>query len=1025
MDQIKILHISDLHYGKDKSILAIIDKFLEDINKLQDNIDIVIFSGDLVQCGDTKLLNDATKNFIDPLLNKLNLTINDFFIVPGNHETNRNNISTYEKIIKQNYTEEILKGIFTLSDDKSFIKKLEEFNQFKKNLNQEYILFNDIYSTHKKNIKGKNIGISCLNSTLFCRKDDSEKDEGNLVISKFQILDAVESIKDNEFKICVFHHGIEDLKDRMDIESILYKNYDLLLTGHVHKEQIEEHVINGQGIVKSIAGCLYGGSNYYNGYSILTISEEEIKINFRCYYPERDEYDKDLKHFKNGEYIVKRKDKISQKKLSINYDMIKWTEEKASKKLLSNSTLCDAPKKIEAIFVEPTFSLKSQSETLLKENGIIDSKEKEKEKKIYIKDVLKNKENYVFLGEKESGKTTLINYMILKLLKQNIDDKIIPIYFRGDTFKTNKNFTNEILKYLVTAGAKNVDYHDVEKLLEEGRFSIFIDDFNIDSSAKLDEIEEKIKKYPNNKFLIFIKNNYGFIDLNIEKKINELNFPKTLLYTKGFNKKQIKELTLKWKKQKEIDNQNINKLIKNIDKIGVARTPHILSLILLVTENRSNFLPENKALLLDVFFDILLEKMNFNTIFGSINYNTKINYLSYVARLMKERKKKEFPRNILELETLTYANNLNLQLDKVSEFVDQFIKRGIFYEEDKKISFKYQSFYEFFIAKQKTESDSFREIIFNEETYFCTPEEIEYYSGLKSGNSYSLEKIFGYLNSKINIDEQKIKEYEFNIQKVQFSTEKILEKVEENKSNSDELIQEEEIEIKPRYSKECLERNENEISNNEKYIITLKLLSNIFRNCYLVENKELRQKVFDTLILNYSYLLMEIDTKFKNSILNDEKIEEFIRIIICTLFSEYFIDNLASEKIILFLKDKLKEKKKNSRIALFILQILYLNSFVEESLEESLNYVEFENNILFLGILQLNLLKYYFSKKCSDNEVELLKKVLKKIYMKKHLENKKKNNNYIPRKNLEAQISEKVNSVMKLNNGLKLEEDNF
>ena len=45
--------------------------------------------------------------------------------------------------------------------------------------------------------------------------------------------------------------------------------------------------------------------------------------------------------------------------------------------------------------------------------------------------------------------------------------------------------------------------------------------------------------------------------------------------------------------------------------------------------------------------------------------------------------------------------------------------------------------------------------------------------------------------------------------------------------------------------------------------------------------------------------------------------------------------------------------------------------------------------------------------------------------MKKHLENKKKNNNYIPRKNLEAQISEKVNSVMKLNNGLKLEEDNF
>jgi len=1011
MDKIRILHISDLHYGKEKDILIIIEKFFEDLDKIKNNIDMVIFSGDLVQYGNTDLLKEANEKFIVPLLEKLKLTINDFFIVPGNHETNRNNISSHEKIIKKNYDEKTLQDIFNFSDGMLFIKKLEEFNQFKKDLKQDSVIFNDIYSTHKKNVKGKSIGISCLNSTLFCRKDDTEIDEGNLIISTFQISKAIESIKENDFKICVFHHGMEYFKDRIEIESILHKNYDLLLTGHVHKEKIEEHIINGQGIVKSIAGCLYGGSDYFNGYSILTISEEEIKINLRCYYPERNEYDKNLKYFKDGEYTIKRKNKTNQKKLSINYDMIKWTEEKASKKLLSNSTLCEAPKKIEDIFVEPIFSLKSQSETLLEESGVIENKEKEK--KIYIKNILENKGNYIFLGEKESGKTTLINYMMLKILKNNIDDKIIPIYFKGENFKSNKNFINEILKYLVAAGAKNVDYNDVKKLLEEGRFNIFIDDFNIESTTKLDEIEEKIIEYNNNRFLIFIKNNYGFIDLNIEKKINGLNFSKTLLYTKGFNKKQIKELTLKWKKEKEIDNKNIDKLIKNIDKIGIARTPHILSLILLVTENRSNFLPENKALLLDVFFDILLEKMNVNTIFSSINYNTKINYLSYIAKLMKEERTKEFLRTNLEYKTLEYANNLNLQIDKVSEFIDQFIKRGIFYEEDKKISFKYQSFYEFFIAKQMTESDIFREIIFNEETYFCTPEEIEYYSGLKSGNSYSLKKIFEYLNFKKNIDEEKIKKYEFNIHNFQFPTEQILEKVEKSRSN--ELIQaEEDIEVKPRYSKECQEINEKEISNDEKYIITLKLLSNIFRNCYLVEDKELRKKVFDTLILNYSYLLMKIDTNFKKRILNNEKIEEFFRMIICALFSEYFIDNLASEKIILFLKDKLEEKNKNSRISIFILHILYLNSFVEESLTASLNYVKVENNILFLGILQLNLLKYYFSKKCSNNEVELLKKILKEIYMKKHLENKKKNNNYIPRKKLEAQISQKVNSVMKL-----------
>ncbi|MDQ9826366.1 hypothetical protein RFZ44_24015, partial [Acinetobacter sp. 163] len=83
---------------------------------------------------------------------------------------------------------------------------------------------------------------------------------------------------------------------------------------------------------------------------------------------------------------------------------------------------------------------------------------------------------------------------------------------------------------------------------------------------------------------------------------------------------------------------------------------------------------------------------------------------------MKDKKVKEFLRTELENETTKYSNELNLPIYKISDFVDQFIERGVFYEENNKISFKYQSFYEFFIAKQMTESKEFRELIFNKDT---------------------------------------------------------------------------------------------------------------------------------------------------------------------------------------------------------------------------------------------------------------------------------------------------------------------
>ena len=306
MDKIRILHISDLHYEKNnENIERIIESFFNDITKLE-KIDLVIFSGDLVQRGEKKLFSEVKENFIMPLLEKLTLTINDFFIVPGNHETNRKKIDDYEFELKQSLNDEKLRKIFNFSDSGLFFKKLEDFNRFKKNLGQESTVLNKIYSVHNREIKGKKLAISCLNSSLFCRKNDNEIDEGNLILSEYQINETIKKIRESDIKICVFHHGLNCLKleDRNNVENILYKNYDLLLTGHFHEETMEESIINNHSLIKSVVKSLYDEKNK-SGYSVITIGESELKINFRCYFPKRNEYDVDLDIFPNGEYVTK------------------------------------------------------------------------------------------------------------------------------------------------------------------------------------------------------------------------------------------------------------------------------------------------------------------------------------------------------------------------------------------------------------------------------------------------------------------------------------------------------------------------------------------------------------------------------------------------------------------------------------------------------------------------------------------------------------------------------------------------
>ena len=173
MASINILHISDSHIQKENivEIREIVRKMIDDINRVQKekniNIDLICFTGDLIQRGDKALGDEgqwglAMEILVNPLLDSLNLTLDKFLFVPGNHEVD---ISKIVKALENGLQEKTLEKINLLMDefDPSYKNRLDYFYDIVSE-NQPSAEFGILGYSCKKEINGINVGLACVDS---------------------------------------------------------------------------------------------------------------------------------------------------------------------------------------------------------------------------------------------------------------------------------------------------------------------------------------------------------------------------------------------------------------------------------------------------------------------------------------------------------------------------------------------------------------------------------------------------------------------------------------------------------------------------------------------------------------------------------------------------------------------------------------------------------------------------------------------------------------------------------------------
>lgn len=300
------LHISDTHFCIDKhnwDSEEVFDCFFEDLERMRDEYqlypDLIFFTGDVAyghveNAGGLTLKSqyEEAKNLLKRILDIFpHIPTENIFIVPGNHDVNRNLISKSQtewlesiRVNKQKDGSRIINELVKSKDLewKRYMDRLDDFKGFLQESCYQHLLQDPdrlIYSIIRK-VKGFEVGIAGLNSAW---SSTGNEEKANLWLGSYQISDARNKLKKCKLSIVISHHPPNWLTDFEDItiSRKIESTFNFYLHGHEHKEwvtPIENHY-------RIASGALYNGFGQKHGYNFVRLfpSENKGEVFFRTY----------------------------------------------------------------------------------------------------------------------------------------------------------------------------------------------------------------------------------------------------------------------------------------------------------------------------------------------------------------------------------------------------------------------------------------------------------------------------------------------------------------------------------------------------------------------------------------------------------------------------------------------------------------------------------------------------------------------------------------------------------------------
>lgn len=959
---IKILHISDFHYKKDHS-----DDYKDIVKKMcislkGRDIDLIVFSGDLVfEASNIDILNDASNVLFTPLLEELKLDKKRLIITPGNHDLKRGE--------EMPMVSDHLNSISTIKDLDTFCQdqkqcecSLENFRNYNSFISVFYgnDCNNPLYYTDVINLHGTNIGIVSFNSSWRCI--ESLKDRGNLLFPVYLVKEALSKVQNCDIVLCNQHHNISDYRDYVaqDIEDEINEKCHILFTGHYHKASINTNHDAEIGLlhISAFASMNRWDKESKYGYSVVEIDEST--------------YEGTIYHFRMLDNVfVGMPPKpfsipVSEAKREIN-DFRKLLKKRFEQTLQIADELFVSGNSGDfmKLFKNPIIKNKSVQEII--------ATQKEGEQ-ISLIQIISNDKSAIIFGYNKKGKTSLLRWMQIDSLKECLSRKVISYYLDYKLYKTKVfDLKKELRNYL------EINTRKCESIFNEYTLLLLIDDLNPTDNNFTDLLVTQLETFPHARFVATCAE-------SISKQCSLINFQDYAIekyYIHDITYREVHQLTLSWPNiSKEKKKKAEEKIIQIFTQMHIPLNYWTISLFLWIFEKTDEHNIHNNFDLIQLYIDELLDKKNY-----ILNPDNKVSYddlKSYLSALAQHILMNNYALDESELVLFTeeYRNDHKKFTDTSWDIIRYLLDKAILIQSDNKFTIRLKGVFEFFLAYRMKEDEDFKKKVLSFKNYILSfGNELELYAGFCKDDQNTISEVFDSAKNILlpitsKIDYSKLDLHLSNQLQITNSdfkyTGNLLSRLAETPDDEGDefdylpvsISSIDETEVKPKRLYDQIDINTAIV---ERIIF---VLARVYRNSNACDMQEIADEMFEYILngsCNLGFMLVEDSKSLDNSKENNTDalvslVSNFIPIIIET----FFYDAICQQNLVRVFESKLNDLMKNpdgNEMRIFMLTYILVDLDIQKYLhliDKSLLIIK--NKILRFAMLNKNLLlamKYY------------------------------------------------------------------
>lgn len=954
---IKLLHLSDFHYKDShdsdfKSIGEKIAKALENID-----IDFVIFSGDLVfEAKSIDTYNNAVKCFIDPIKRVTGLDNSRFLIAPGNHDLKRN--------VEKPMVSETLERYSSVAQVDAFCEhpgqltdSLENFSAFRSFINRFYgnsITIEPLYMFSTQKINNVTIGLIAFNSAWRCK--ESRADRGKLLYPVYMVREAFERTKDCDIIFCAQHHNISDYAEfiAQDIEDEINEHCHILFTGHYHKGSVQTTHNTEIGLLHLAAPATFNRNDKESkyGFSIIELDETSLDGHLTIYIQNNDSF---IEVDKKTIAIP-----VSEKKRELN-DFRRLLRKRYNETLEIADALFVSGEDgaFFKLFKNPIIKNKSVQEIIAT---------RQEGQRFTLKSIIDNSRSAIIFGYNKRGKSSLLRWIQLELLRTCVSGKIVPFFVDSKVYKNGKTF--DLMKLLHNYLEAN--YNSINERFKDYELLLLIDDFNPNDSRFLDILMQEMNKFPKVRFIATSSE-------SMSRQCALINFRGTDIdkyYIHDITNKEIHQLTMSWPNITK-DNKKVveEKLMQVFTQMHISFNYWTASLFLWIFEKTDPRNIHNNFELLRLYIDELLGRDQF---IQNDSFNTEYSDLLSFLAALAERILYTDNYALQEKELFDFTEEYRTKNKKFSEspmdIIHYLIENGTLHRNEGYYTIRLKGVFEFLLALRMTEDQSLLDkILSNKFAFMSFGNELEYYAGFKKKDFKTINTIFSSAKDILEpftkqtgfeqIDERLEKNVYVTKQDVQCTGQLIERLGEIPEDDQYELlpsmaspIDETEIKVKQYYDEVPI------TATNVEHVLFI--LSRIYRNSNVCDDEKMSDDLLNYLInatCNLGFLLVDETKTYELN--GDENAEELVKIVsnfMPVIIETFFYDAICQKNLVRVFSDKLKElmqDPQSNQFKIFIITFMLVDLDIKEHyalISEALNVIT--NKVLRYAILNKSLL---------------------------------------------------------------------